>query len=146
MATKNSAVLKRDRQSVEAHPHERVIAFIETLPEALAKEYGQHLSLEVRGKRFGWYMDDHHGDGRLALACRAPAGESQALVARAPELFHIPKYVGQHGWIGIWLDLPQLDWAEVEGVLVDAYLLTAPKKLVAQLQQRILKQAGDDLS
>ncbi len=137
---KKSAVLTQRPRLTADQISTRVVAFIETLPEAVADNVsGNHLSLEVRGKRFGWYMDNHHGDGRLALNCRAPAGESQALVARAPETFHIPKYVGKRGWIGVWLDLPQLDWAEVEGVLVDAYLMAAPKKLAAQLEQRILQ-------
>ncbi|MGH9838579.1 MAG: MmcQ/YjbR family DNA-binding protein [Blastocatellia bacterium] len=139
MTTKRSSAPARGKPLDAAQVRERVIAIIETLPEAIAEDCGgKHLSLEVRGKRFGWYMDDHHGDGRLAINCRAPVGESQALADSAPEKFHIPKYVGHRGWVGMWLDIPRLDWAEVEGVLVEAYLLTAPKKLVMQLQQRIL--------
>ena len=139
MTTKRSSTPARSKPLDAAQVRERVIAIIETLPEAIATDCGgKHLSLEVRGKRFGWYMDDHHGDGRLALNCRAPVGQSQALAASAPEKFHIPKYVGHRGWVGMWLDIPRLDWAEVEGVLVEAYLRTAPKKFVTQLQQRIL--------
>ncbi len=138
---KRSSVPAQSKLLTAAQIRKQVIALVEALPEAEAKESGgQHLSLEVRGKRFGWYLDDHHGDGRLAINCRAPIGESQALAASAPENFHIPKYVGHRGWLGMWLDLPQLDWAEVEGVLVEAYLMTAPKKLAEQLRQRILQQ------
>jgi hypothetical protein len=37
----------------------------------------------VRGKKsFVMYLDDHHGDGRLAVWCAAPAGRQEALVAR----------------------------------------------------------------
>src|SRR5262245_10930351 len=142
---KRSSVPAQDKPLAAAQIRKQVIALVEALPEAEAKECGgQHLSLEVRGKRFGWYLDDHHGDGRLALNCRAPIGESQALVANEPEKFHIPKYVGHRGWLGLWLDLPQLDWAEVEGVLVEAYLMTAPKKLAEQLRQRILQQSVNE--
>ena len=28
-----------------------------------------------------------------------------------PEHFHVPKYMGKKGWVGLWLDLPKLDWA-----------------------------------
>jgi hypothetical protein len=36
----------------------------------------------------------------------------------------------------LWLDTPQVDWAEVEAILVGAYRLTAPKKLIAELDAR----------
>jgi hypothetical protein len=39
----------------------RVISLVESLPEASAVVTGEtHLSLEVRGKRFGYFLDDHH--------------------------------------------------------------------------------------
>src|SRR5690348_7307026 len=46
--------------------HRRVLKIVAVLPEAEAKPAGRHLSLEVRGKRFGWFLVDHHGDGRVA--------------------------------------------------------------------------------
>jgi hypothetical protein len=112
----------------------RVVKLVENLPEATVKEYGTHLSLEVRGKRFGWCLQDHHGDGRLALNCRVPSGANESLATSAPEKFHIPKYLGHRGWLGIWLDLRKIDWSEVEVVLVEAYRMTAPKSLVVQLR------------
>jgi hypothetical protein len=33
----------------------------------------------------------------------------------------------------LWLDTTQVDWIEVETILVDAYRLTAPKTLIAEL-------------
>jgi hypothetical protein len=33
----------------------------------------------------------------------------------------------------LWLDTPRIDWKEVEAILVGAYRLTAPKKLIAEL-------------
>jgi hypothetical protein len=35
--------------------------------------------------------------------------------------------------VGLWLDLPQTHWPEVEALLAEAYRMTAPKSLVAQL-------------
>jgi hypothetical protein len=49
---------------------------------------------------------------------------------------HIPKYVSHLGWVGLWLDTPQVDCAEIEAILVGAYRLTAPKKLIAELNAR----------
>ena len=44
----------------------------QALPEGEAKRVGRHMSLEVRRKRFGWFMVDHHGDGRVASTARRP--------------------------------------------------------------------------
>ena len=78
-------------------------------------------------------MVDHHGDGRVDLNCKASAEMHDILRQLAPDHFHVPKYVGAKGWVGLWLDLPKLDWAAVELTLVDAYRRTAPKKLAAGL-------------
>jgi hypothetical protein len=56
----------------------RIVALLKSLPEATALG-DAHLSLEVRGRRFGWLLDDHHGDGRLALNCRAESGRCERL-------------------------------------------------------------------
>jgi hypothetical protein len=120
-------------RKVAAERRARVIIIVEGFPEADTVATGNHLSLEVRQKRFGWYLDDHHGDGRLAINCKAPRGVAQQLAKHAPDRFHIPNYVGHLGWVGLWLDTPQVDWAEVEAILVGGYRLTAPKKLIAEL-------------
>jgi hypothetical protein len=36
----------------------------------------------------------------------------------------------------LWLDTPQVDWTEVEAILVGAYRLTAPRKLIAELNSK----------
>jgi hypothetical protein len=84
----------------------------------------------VRGKKtFAMFLDDHHGDGRLALWCAAPPGMQEALVAGEPEVYFRPPYVGHRGWIGVRLDRG-LDFDAVAGVLEDAYACVAPKTLV----------------
>ena len=99
----------------------RLIALVESLPEARAVGEG-HLSLEVRGRRFGWLLDNHHDDGRLALNLKAELGASHRLVASDPQRFHIPAYVGHRGWVGVWLDVPSVDWVGVHRLLADAYV------------------------
>jgi hypothetical protein len=127
----------RTTKSVLARRRRHVVSFVESLPEASAIPAGdRHLSLEVRGRRFGYFLDDHHGDGRVALNCKTAPGVNQTLADAAPERFHIPKYVGHRGWLGLWLDLPKVDWTEAEEVITEAYRLVAPRTLVSKLNEQ----------
>ena len=84
----------------------------------------------VRDKRpFVMVLTDHHGDGRFAIWCAAPAGLQQMLVEADPERFFVPPYVGHRGWLGARLDRA-LDWDELAGIVEDAYAEVAPPKLV----------------
>jgi hypothetical protein len=113
---------------------ERVTRLCTSLPEVEVETSGPpHLGFSVRGRRFAWFLDDHHGDGRLALNCKGAPGESARLAGAHPERFFVPAYLGSRGWIGLWLDTPKPDWNEVERLVVEAYRLAAPKRLVAQL-------------
>ena len=113
----------------------KLVRLVERLPEATAtlQPGHDHMSLEVRGKRFGWMLDDHQGDGRLALNCRGPTGANKMLVTAEPDLFHLPRYLWHRGWIGAWLDIGKVDWSAVDAVLTDAYRMTAPRALVARM-------------
>ena len=102
-------------------------------PKPWIESSGQHAAFVVRGKKFAYYLDDHHGDGRRSVCCRAPAGENDALVAADPERYFIPAYIGPRGWVGYYTDLGGEDWDEVRDLVVESYRLAAPKRLVAQL-------------
>ena len=111
---------------------ERVRAVCLSLPEA-AEAGDRHLGFSVRGRRFAWLLDDHHGDGRLAVHCKAAQGESVAIVEADPHRCFLPPYLAQRGWVGAWLDLDNVDWERVEGLLVDGYRLAAPRRLAREL-------------
>jgi hypothetical protein len=81
---------------------------------------------------FVMFHDDHHGDGRLAIWAAAPAGMQAMLVDGAPEQYFVPPYVGHHGWVGVRLDR-DLPWGEIAGVIEDAWLTRAPKRLADTL-------------
>ena len=83
-------------------------------------------------KTFVMFLDDHHGDGRLALWVAAAPGVQAEMVDEEPDRFFVPPYVGHRGWLGVRLDRKP-DWAEVAGICEDAYRHVAPKTLVAQL-------------
>jgi len=90
----------------------------------------------VRDKKtFVMYANHHHND-RLTFWCAAPDGAQEALVGSAPERFFRPPYVGHRGWLGVYLDVPGVDWDQIADLVTDAYRVVAPKRLVAELDAR----------
>jgi hypothetical protein len=125
-------------------PRARLVAICHALPEVTSGG-DQHVTFRVRGRTFAYYLEDHHGDGRTALCCKAAAGEQQALVAADPERFYRPAYLGPRGWVAVRLDTGDVDWDEVAELAVDAYRLTAPKRLQALLDQPPARPAQGSL-
>ncbi len=112
---------------------ERVRALCLALPETTERPSHGAPSFFVRGKTtFVMYMDHHHDDGRLAIWCAAPPGAQETLVDEEPDRYFVPPYVGHRGWLGVRLDV-DVDWAEVEGMVTNAYRTVAPRRLVARL-------------
>jgi hypothetical protein len=112
----------------------RIRAICAALPECTV-DGDQHHKIAVRAKTMAWHTVDHHGDGRVSLAVKAPRGENAARVAADPERYFMPPYVAQHGYVGIHLDTGDVDWDEVAELLVESYRLSAPKTLVKQLDE-----------
>jgi hypothetical protein len=100
------------------------------LPETSERPSHGAPTFFVRGKRaFVTVLTNHHGDGRFAIWCAAPAGLQRSLVEADPERFFVPPYVGHRGWLGVRLDRG-VDWDELTGLCEDAYGNVAPAKLV----------------
>ena len=96
-----------------------------TLPETSERPSHGAPSFFYREKKcFLMFMDDHHGDGRLAIWCAAPQGNQELLVQADPEKFFRPPYVGHRGWLGVELRAVD-DWDEVAGIVEDAYATVA---------------------
>lgn len=115
---------------------QRVRAACLALPEATERLSHGSPAWFVRGKKtFVMYLDDHHGDGRLALWCAAPPGLQAELVDQEPVRFFRPPYVGHRGWIGVRLDRDP-DWDEIAAICEDAYRQVAPKTLIALLDSQ----------
>jgi len=106
------------------------------LPEAHEVEAWGEPTFRVRSKLFAMYAaaDNHHGNGRAAVWCKAAPGNQQLMVKAAPERFFVPPYVGPSGWVGVWLDAGT-DWDELAGLLADGWRLVAPKRLVAAVTE-----------
>jgi hypothetical protein len=89
-------------------------------------------TFRVKNKLFAMYAkaNNHHGDGRNGIWCKAAPINQRLMVEAAPAKFFVPPYVGPHGWIGVYLD-GDVDWDELGDLLWDAWRMTAPKKLLA---------------
>ena len=110
-------------------PLERLRRLCLALPETTERLSHGEPTWFVRGKRTFVTYANHHHDDRLAFWCAAPAGVQETLVSSAPERFFVPPYVGQRGWLGVYLDV-LLDWEEIADLDTDAYRVVAPKRLV----------------
>ncbi len=114
-------------------PLDRVRDASLALPETSERPSHGSPAFFVRERKcFVMYLDDHHGDGRLALWCAAPDGMQHALVSGNPDAYFVPPYVGHRGWIGVRLDV-DVDWKQVADLVEESYLMTAPKRLAALL-------------
>ena len=83
----------------------------------------------VKGKKFAYFTEDHHGDGKIALLVKiSGADEQAALIEMDEERYYRPAYFGD-GWIGIRLDLGDTDWDAIGEWLRKSWLAIAPKKL-----------------
>jgi hypothetical protein len=119
--------------SAERPELQRVREICMALPEVTERLSHGSPTWFIRGKKtLTLYLDDHHGDGRLAIWCPAPQGVQEAMVAQEPERFFKPPYVGPSGWLGVRLDRDP-DWDEITGIVEDAYRRVGLKRLVAQL-------------
>jgi phosphoribosylglycinamide formyltransferase 1 len=83
----------------------------------------------VKGKKFAYFTEDHHGDGKIALLVKISGGDEQAaLIEMDEDRYYRPAYFGD-GWIGIRLDLGDTDWDAIAEWLRKSWLAVAPKKL-----------------
>ena len=98
-------------------------------PEAIEAGGVGNPSFKVRDKIFAM---QHGHEGRTSCWVKAPVGVQGMLVGHDAARFFVPPYVGHHGWVGIWLDR-EVDWEELTDLVEESYRMTAPKRLIAQL-------------
>jgi predicted DNA-binding protein (MmcQ/YjbR family) len=101
------------------------------LPEATRQICGSHAQFLVRKKTFAYFLDDHHGDGIVAVTCKVLPGDNKALSEVQPRRFYLPAYIASKGWVALRLDGGKVDWDEVRQLLLGSYALIAPKGLAA---------------
>jgi phosphoribosylglycinamide formyltransferase-1 len=110
-----------------------LVKICEALPEVAVEPANEHLKISIRKKTLAYYSFDHHGDGMISLVCKSSPNDQRRMIRSDPETFFVPDYLGAKGWLGIRLDLAEVDWDVVTDSLRRAYQDLAPKKLVIQL-------------
>jgi hypothetical protein len=105
-----------------------------SLPEAKRQIYGSHAQFLVRKRTFAYFLDNHHGDGIVAVTCKVLPGDNKALAEAQPARFYLPDYLASKGWVALRLDRGKVDWAEVRDLLSGSYALIAPKRLADRLK------------
>ncbi len=88
------------------------------LPEASRQVSGTHAQFLVRKKTFAYFLDNHHGDGIVAVTCKVLPGDNNALVEAQPKRFYLPAYIASKGWVALRLDRGKIDWDEVTGFVI----------------------------
>jgi hypothetical protein len=83
------------------------------------------VTFRVRGKIFA-IGGDNRGD---SLSVKATPATQAELIDLDPATFSVAAYVGRFGWVQVALD--RIAPEDLRALLVEAWRLTAPKRLVA---------------
>ena len=95
-----------------------------SLPEAEERETWGTPTFRVRNRIFAMFAE-----GGDELWIKSTHDEQRALVAMDPGTYFPPAYVGPSGWVGVRYS--RADRSEVEELLIEAWRMTAPKRLLA---------------
>jgi predicted DNA-binding protein (MmcQ/YjbR family) len=106
-----------------------------SLPETEEKISWSAPTFRVHGRQFAMFLNNHHGDGKIALWCAAPPGAQQDLVVADPKRFFVPPYVGVGGWLGIRLDT-KLGKGAIAALIEQAYRTIAQKRAASKRRRR----------
>lgn len=85
----------------------------------------------VKGRGFLSFAGGHHGDGRVAVWCKATLDDQQRLTRSNPTVYFVPPYVGVKGWVGVRVDLDATDFEALAILVEEAWRSVVPKRLEA---------------
>jgi predicted DNA-binding protein (MmcQ/YjbR family) len=106
-------------------------------PETTRQICGSHAQFLVCKKTFAYFLNDHHGDGIVAVTGKVLPGDNKALAEAQPRKFYLPAYIASKGWVALRLDVGKIDWDEVRELLVGSYALIAPKRLAELVKTEV---------
>ena len=95
-----------------------------SLPQSEERMTWEEPTFRVRNKIFAMLADE-----RRVVWVKSTHDEQRALCQMDPDTFFVPPYFGPNGWVGV--RFATVDPAELEELLIEAWRMTAPKRLVA---------------
>jgi predicted DNA-binding protein (MmcQ/YjbR family) len=107
----------------------RLRAFCAALPGTREDHPWGHPHWKVADKIFFGYGEE---DGLATVGFKTEKEQQRALVDMDPR-FSVAPYVGKHGWVSMKIDDGEVDWPELEALIIGSYRMIAPAKLVAAL-------------
>ncbi|TAD72930.1 MAG: phosphoribosylglycinamide formyltransferase, partial [Sphingomonadales bacterium] len=108
----------------------RALALPETCEQESFGSAGFRVGEGKSGKYFAYFSDRPHGHERIALLVKTSGmDELHSLVEDQPDIYFKPAFYGASGWVGIILDRPDLDWADIDTWLERSWRMVAPKRL-----------------
>lgn len=113
----------------------RVTRIALALPETTRLVHGSHAQFLVRKKTFAYFLDNHHGDGIVAFACKVLPDDNRRLVEAWPDRFYLPAYIASRGWVAIRLDRKSIDWGE-SGATVEQLCVDRTQEVGVRHRQR----------
>jgi hypothetical protein len=105
-----------------------VRAFALSFPEAEERETWETATFRVQGKIFAMFSEKERH-----VWIKSNHDEQRALVAKDPDAWFVPPYVGPSGWVGAVLS--KADGDEVRELVVEAWRLTATKRAVRDFDE-----------
>ena len=97
-----------------------------SFPETKEGETWEHPTFRVRDKIFASFGEHQ---GRPSIGVKQTKAE-QAVLIEHPGIF-VPPYVGQHGWVGIWVD--DVEWPMIADLVESSYRKVALKRMIKAL-------------
>ncbi|ASS76010.1 phosphoribosylglycinamide formyltransferase [Tumebacillus algifaecis] len=116
----------RSERGIDVLQKVRVIC--QRLPEVTeAVDKFGHTSFRVNDKPFVMMGE---GKGELSLSIKTLLTTQEVLLQRGG--FTKTNYIGHHGWVTLD-STDDVDWTELEELMIEGYLRSAPKRLVKQV-------------
>lgn len=109
---------------------ERLTTICGALRGAVCEPEGRHATFRVGRKVFAYFLDNHHGDGAIAVCVRGDRRANQELIAKDPRHFYSPAYIGSRGYLGVRLDVGRVSWKAIRERIEASYRAVAPKALL----------------
>ncbi|HEX3770802.1 MAG TPA: MmcQ/YjbR family DNA-binding protein [Polyangiaceae bacterium] len=123
---------------VVAEARAKLTKIAAALPEVTVED-GHFPTFRVKKKPFAYLLDNHHGDGIVAVAVKTPKagkGSQASLLKSDPKRFFSPQYMGHNGWVGVRVDAKRTHWTELAALVEASYRLAAPAPAAGTKRKR----------